>query len=102
MFVSSRGDEIQPVPFVAAFDTGSSEPREIANVSSAGETFEGLAATEDYLYAAIHEGGIVVYQLTNGALTERGRVGGLTNAWGVAIRGDLLICRRWHWWGCYL
>jgi LVIVD repeat len=93
IYMSNRGDEIQPTPFVTAFtstDLASDQPTEGPSFTQAGLSFEGLAAAGDLLFAAVHEDGVVVLQNTGASLDLIGTVSGLTNAWGVALQDDLL------------
>ena len=94
VYMSSRGDEIQPTSFVSAFDTSGSEPVEVASLVSSGESFEGLAAAGNRLYIAMHESGVAVVENRGDALVEVGRLGGagsaIVNAWSVAVRDSVV------------
>jgi hypothetical protein len=88
VFFSNRGDEIQPIPFVAGFDLGSGEPRPLGtfrenDVDFPG--FEGLAAQGDRIFAAAHQAGLYILRSQRGTLEREQVVGGLENAWAVAL-----------------
>ncbi|MBI4512200.1 MAG: DUF1573 domain-containing protein [Deltaproteobacteria bacterium] len=87
VYVTNRGDEIQPQAFVAAFDIGQSPPREIATYRKPGRTFEGIAAAGGRVYLAMHKDGLAVLEREGGTISERGVATGLVNAWGVAAAG---------------
>lgn len=88
VYVSNKGDEISPTPFVTAFDLSGSTPREIGSFKQDGRTFEGLAAAGDYVYVAMHGDGLGVLQRNQDGLDLVGSVGGIANAWGVAVVGE--------------
>ena len=95
VYMSSRGDEIQQTPFITAFDFTQSPPQEMASYLQPGLSFEGIVASGDLLYAAVHDDGVRILQ-DNGASidlvgTLPGGQAGLTNAWGVALAGTTLF-----------
>lgn len=83
-YMASRGDEIQPTPFVAAFDLAR-DGAEIATFVRDATTFEGMDAAGTMLYVAAHDKGLLVLERTATGLVERGVATGLTNAWGVDV-----------------
>ncbi len=88
IYYSNKGDEIQPRAFVSAWDASQSPPVETGSWRPEGLTIEGIAAQGQFLYAAVHEGGLKVVENTGTDLVLRGSVAGLTNAWHVAVEGD--------------
>ncbi len=90
VYISNRGDEIQPTPFVTAFDTSTTPPKEGPSYTEAGLSVEGLAAEGNFLYAAVHKDGLRVLENTGAALTLRGSVTSLNNAWAVEANAGLL------------
>jgi len=92
VYISNRGDEIQPTPFVTAFNVAGSSGKELASYTAAGASFEGMTASGDHLYVAMHDEGVRVLQLAanKGALSVVGSVSGLTNAWSVAHHDGML------------
>lgn len=88
VYYSNKGDEVQPTPFVSAWDLSTAPPSEIASWSDANTTVEGIAAQGDFLYAAAHESGLKILQLTGNTLQLVGTADGLNNAWHVAVRGN--------------
>lgn len=90
LYYSNKGDEVQPSAFISAWNmnTSAAQPDEVASWSPDGLTIEGIAAQGNFLYAAVHEGGLRILELTGSGLEERGSVAGLGNAWHVAVDGD--------------
>ena len=86
VYVTNKGDEIQPTPFISAVSVAG-QLREVATHTKAGRTFEGIAAAEGIVYAAMHSDGLAILRRSGDRFDELGTVGGLTNAWGVAARG---------------
>ena len=84
VYISNRGDEIQPQPFITAFDMDGVEG---ASYVEAGIAFEGMTAADGKLYSAVHAGGV---RILDPDLNLLGSVDGLTNAWSVAVDGDAL------------
>jgi hypothetical protein len=89
LYFAHRGDEITPESFISVWDT-SDEPREVQVFKNTGRSFEGLDASGDMLYAAMHADGLAVLQLLGDTLIERGIATGLTNAWGVRVVGTMV------------
>lgn len=89
IFMSNRGDEIQPEPFVTAFDRDSGA--ELASYTEPDHAFEGLAATSRHVFAAAHDRGLVVLELRGDELVRVGSTPDLGNAWGVALHDDHLV-----------
>jgi hypothetical protein len=90
LYMSNRGDEIQPTPFVTAVEFAGSSPVEGPSFSDPNLSIEGLAASGDLVFAAVHEDGVVILDNQGDALTPIGMLTGLTNAWALAVAGDLL------------
>lgn len=86
VYMTSRGDELQPVPFVALFDLATR--REIATFQLQGKTFEGIAASSSKAYVAMHQEGLLVLERSGHALVQRGVATGLQNARGVDVMGS--------------
>ncbi len=87
VYVTNKGDEIQPTPFISAVSM-SGQLREVATHTKAGRTFEGIAASAGIVYAAMHSDGLAILRRAGDQFDELGTVGGLTNAWGVAVAGS--------------
>ncbi len=85
VYMSNRGDEIQPTPFVTAFDLSGSEPRQLGTYRSNQASLEGVAARGSFLYVARHGAGVIILELVGESFVERGSLAGLDNAWGLAI-----------------
>ncbi|MEQ9322867.1 MAG: hypothetical protein RIF41_27125 [Polyangiaceae bacterium] len=100
LYMSNRGDEIQPTPFVTAFTMGdldANAPVQGPSFTQDGLSFEGLAADGDLLYVAAHEDGVLVLQNTGAALVELATLGGLGNAWGLdVVEGRLYVADGAH------
>jgi hypothetical protein len=90
VYISNRGDEIQKVPFITAFDRSGGMLIEGPSVEEDGVAFEGIAAGDGHVFAATHTAGVQIYQHVDGALTWAGRVDGLNNAFGLSFHGGLL------------
>ncbi|MBL4633314.1 MAG: hypothetical protein JKY56_05555 [Kofleriaceae bacterium] len=88
VYYTNKGDEVQPNAFISAWDLGQTPPLEIASWMPEGVTIEGIAAQGNFVYAAIHEGGLQILERVGGQLEPRGLVIGLGNAWHVAVDGD--------------
>jgi hypothetical protein len=86
IFMSNRGDEIQPTSFITAFDRDSGA--ELGSYTEEGHSFEGLAARDGHLLAAAHDHGLIVLAIGNGELTRVGSVGDIGNAWSVAVHAE--------------
>ena len=88
VYVTSRGDELQPRPFATAFDVSRSPPAEIASFAAKpGRSFEGIAASAGKVYVAMHSAGVLVLERTPAGLVERGTATGLVDARGVEVVG---------------
>ncbi len=88
LYYSNKGDEVQPAAFVSAWDISAEPPTELQSWVPPGLSIEGIAAQGNFLYAAAHESGLIILELTSTGLEERGTVEGLGNAWHVAVAGD--------------
>ena len=88
VYMSSRGDETQPLPFMTMFRVASGGWGELAHVVTQETTFEGIDARDGLLYAAMHERGLGVFQRNGLELELVGEVAGLDNAWGVRVHGS--------------
>ena len=84
-FVTNRGDEIQPEPFISVLDI--SDPSRVTTIQTYGRagslSFEGIDVHADVLYAAFHEDGLGVFQIAgSGRITLVTTVtDGVVNAW---------------------
>ena len=89
LVIAARADQIQPSPYLAAFDVSDpSHPRELWSEARA-EQVEGVAIAGDRVLVAAHGDGLLSFALdARGALALRDRVGGLGNAWAVRADGD--------------
>lgn len=91
IYMANRGDEVQPTPFVAAFDVSDpSTPVELDVVESDGPSFEGLAARDDLVYAAMHGEGVAVLRWREGELQRDGRIEGFEDAVDATVAGQRL------------
>jgi hypothetical protein len=92
VYFSNRGDEVQPVSFIAAFDVSTDPAREIVTLSQPSRTVEGIDARGSLLFAALHEDGVGVFELGDATLTERAvHTAGIDNAWSVRVDGTTLF-----------
>ena len=90
VFVTNKGDEIQPTPFVSMVTT-SGTPREVSVFKKPGYSFEGIDSEGDYVYVAMHGHGVLVLRSDNNTLAEVTTFAtGLTNAWSVDVLNDVL------------
>ncbi len=88
LLFTNRGDEIQPIPFIAAFSLP--DFQELAVYQEDGRIFEQVTQQGDRVYAAMHENGVKLLQLTGQRMIPIGDVGGFKNAWGLEVSGDKL------------
>jgi len=93
-FVTNRGDEIQPEPFISVMDISDpSSARTLDTYYGDGSiSFEGIAVRGDVLYAAMHDKGLGVFAIgANGALSLAATItDGVVNAWQPHVNGDTL------------
>jgi len=87
LYVSNHGDQLQPEPFIAVVDARKANNlREVA-MHQYPESIEGLALWGDYLLAAAHGDGLLIFERgEQGALNKVGATK-LENAWAVAVEG---------------
>ena len=90
VFFSHRGNETNP-SYLAAYDVAADPPAELALYQEAGVSFEGLDMAGGYVYAGLHNDGLGVFQLADGALERIATATGLENAWGVFAQGDTVF-----------
>jgi hypothetical protein len=83
LYITNRGDEIQPTPFVTAFDVATTPPSEQGTYTETGVSFEGIAAEGNLLFAAAHQSGLRILDNNGTTLALRSSLGGFTNAWAV-------------------
>jgi hypothetical protein len=88
VYVTSRGDELQPTSFVAAFDLSVLPPVEVALTQDASRSYEGIALADGRAYVAAHGAGVAV--LDASSLVSEGSIAGFENAWAVAVHDDYL------------
>lgn len=89
--ITSRGDEIQPTPWVALYDV--SDPAAPTTVAtwSGEESIEGAVIRGDRIYAAAHTAGVLVFETVGETLEVVGRYAeGGSDAWLPTFVGDLL------------
>ncbi len=91
LYMVSRGDEIQTQPFVAMFNAALARPVELDVFTLPGRTFEGIAAGGSRVYLAMHGDGLAVLDRRGERLVLRGVATGLSNAWGVALAGSVVV-----------
>lgn len=90
VFVTNKGDEIQPTPFVSMVSLGDS-PKEVSVFTKQGHTFEGIDAEGSDVYVAMHGKGVMRLKQNQDTLSEVTTLkDGLKNAWAVDVVGDLL------------
>ena len=92
LYISHRGDASDPTSRITAWDLTPTPPKPIGDAFTAANTsFEGLDALGTMLYAAAHDKGVTILELTGGQLEQRSTFStGLTNAWAVAVRDTTL------------
>lgn len=88
LYVTHRGDDLQPRSFVTAFSIREDGVDRLETFfAEAGIAFEGLSATDDALYVAQHEAGLAVFSwdAEGRPVFSRNVVDGLVNAWRPAL-----------------
>ncbi len=88
VYISSRGDETQPRPFMTMFQVDGTSWGEMAHVVTDDTSFEGIDARDGLLYATMHERGLGVFQRNAISLDLIGETNMLQNAWGVRVFAD--------------
>lgn len=91
VFTTSRGDEVQPVSFIAGFQRTVAAPIRRFTHQDTERSFEGILAHDNVLYAATHQDGLVVYDIAEDGLTEVNEILGFENAWAVSRYADTLV-----------
>lgn len=90
VYVTNRASAIAPQSFIAVAE--GSDPAALAELGTfeTEDNVEGIDLAGDLLFAAAHEGGLIVYERGPASvLTEIGRLrAGLENPWTVRVRGD--------------
>ncbi|MEM6993192.1 MAG: hypothetical protein AAF721_21945, partial [Myxococcota bacterium] len=84
--VTSRGDEVQPVPFVGVLDLSTIEtPRTLASATGPA-SYEGVAFSGETLIVAAHQAGVIAMKPEGGRLVEVARFSDPdSDAWFPAI-----------------
>jgi len=89
VYMTNKGDEVQPTPFVSAFDLSHLPEQEIARKVFPERPLAGIAAAGDYVYLAAHSEGLLILRRNTATFTEVGAATGLDNALGVEVVGTL-------------
>jgi hypothetical protein len=94
MVITSRGDEVQPTPFVYMFDV--SNPAQPLGLRGwqGQQSVEGAAIVGDRVFTAVHDDGILVFDdpgsgsdlVASGSFTDAD-----SDAWQVVADGDTLV-----------
>lgn len=64
------------------------DPVQLPVLQEPGVSYEGIDAANGYIYVALRQNGLGVYELGDDGFRRVGTAGGLTNAWGVRVRGN--------------
>ena len=86
VYLASRGDEIQPTSFIAAFDR---DGRELATFSKAEHSFEGVYAYDGMLFVAAHDRGMLIIERDGSGFVEHGAFSDMANAWQLVVHDGL-------------
>ncbi|GEM_PF-1591124 len=91
--ITSRGDEIQPTPFLYLFDISNPASPQGIGGWQGPESIEGVVLHEGRIYAAAHRDGIMVFDAESGSsLNELARVSDAdSDAWQPLIHDGRLI-----------
>lgn len=90
VYITNRGDQVQPTPFVAAFRVTGDTPTEVASFASPGVSIEGIDVAGAHVYVAAHDKGVLVLEHKGDSLVQIASLGGMQNAWDVAAAGKVL------------
>ena len=88
-YVSFRADSTMP-SYLAAVELSNMPAVVAAYPAPAGKVFESVLALGDLAVVAMHRDGIGVFARDGGSFTPRATLGGLVNAQGLALVGDVL------------
>lgn len=90
VFTTHLGNIRNPA-FLSGWDISDPEnPVQLGYLQEDGISYEGVDVANGNIFVGLHEDGLGVYRYDTGAsaFARIGSLGGFTNAWGVAARGD--------------
>lgn len=92
VFTTHLGTDRNPA-FLSGWDiTDPEDPVQLPTIQEPGVSYEGVDVANSNIFVALHDNGLGVYRFETGTATPAfariGSLGGFTNAWGVAARGD--------------
>ncbi len=90
VFSAHRGDWFVPQSHLVQRRKEESGLVEVS-VVTLDEPVEDIVASDGRLYAALHDHGVQSFKRGPKGLVKEGRIEGLTNAWGLAIHGNMLL-----------
>lgn len=88
-YVTFRADSTMP-SYLAAVELSAAPAVVAAYNAPAGRVFEASVARNGLVMVAMHQDGLGVFERAGEAFTERATLGGLTNAYGLALDGSTL------------
>lgn len=92
VYTTHRGNIRNPA-YLSGWDiTNRQQPVQLPVLQEPGVSYEGLDVSNGRVYVGLHEKGLGVFERdASGAIARIGTLTGLTNAWGVAARGDTVF-----------
>ena len=89
VFTTHLGNIRNPA-FLSGWDiTDPEAPVQLQVLQEPGVSYEGVDVANSHIFVGLHENGLGVYDYDAASgFTRVGSLGGFTNAWGVAARGD--------------
>jgi hypothetical protein len=89
-FIAHHGDSWVPSPHLEVWRRNGGQVERLASLTEQGVLYEGMAWSNDRLYVAAHDGGLRIYDTSQGPTPQLLTVlGGLANAWTVEVAGDV-------------
>jgi LVIVD repeat len=88
-YVTFRADSTMP-SYLAAVELSAAPAVVAAYNAPAGRVFEASVARNGLVMVAMHQDGLGVFERAGETFTERATLGGLTNAYGLALDGSTL------------
>jgi peroxiredoxin len=92
VYTTHRGNIRNPA-YLSGWDiTNRQQPVQLPVLQEPGVSYEGIDVANGLVFVGLHEKGLGVYgRDTSGTLVRLGTLRGLTNAWGVAARGETVF-----------
>ncbi len=92
VYTTHRGNIRNPA-YLSGWDISSrQQPVQLPVLQEPGVSYEGLDVSNGRVYVGLHEKGLGIFgRDASGAIARIGTLAGLTNAWGVAARGNTVF-----------